>query len=207
MPGQPPPGRRLVVGMTGSPGTAYGLRLLEALRDAAVESHLVACDCAKRRLEVETGRHDGFGDLADRVYGEHNQAARISSGSFLTDGMVIAPCSARAAAAIAHGIASSLIHRAADVTLKEGRRLVLLVGEAPLSPLDLEALHAVARGRGVVLPAVPAFAQRPGSTDNVVDETVGRILDLFAIPHDLRVSPQRLHTGNFRETPCLLHTS
>ncbi len=168
-------GMRLVVGFTGGPGAAYGVRLLEVLRATPVETHLVMCPCARQRVAHETGRApEEVVALADRVYGWRNQAARISSGSFLTAGMVVAPCSARSLASIALGLASNLIHRAADVTLKERRRLVLLVAPEVLGPLQGDHLRRLAdAGAAVVAPQGGAGG---------LDGTVGGILDRFGIP-------------------------
>jgi flavin prenyltransferase len=128
--------RRLVIGITGARGARYGIGLLEILRDLPVETHLVMCDCSRASVVAETGRDpEEIRGLADRVYAPWNQAARISSGSFLTEGMIVAGCSSKSMASISLGLASNLIHRAADVVLKEGRRLALIVQE-PLSPLQ-----------------------------------------------------------------------
>ena len=144
----------MVVGVTGGPGSGLAVRLLEALAPLPVETHLVMCGCAARRMERETGRTPAeVRSLADRVYGERNQAARISSGSFLTAGMVVAPCSTTSLVSIGLGLASNLVHRAADVTMKEGRPLVLLLGEEEVGPLQAEALLRLERVPGVsVLP-------------------------------------------------------
>lgn len=151
---------RLVVGLMGESGTPNGVRLLELLRPTEVETHLVMCSCARRGIAVETGRTpEDVRALADRTYGEWNQAARISSGSFLTLGMVVAPCSTRSLAAISLGYANTLIHRAADVTMKEGRPLVLLVEGATIG--DAERRH-VARLR-----AVPGVRVEPCPSDLV----------------------------------------
>jgi 4-hydroxy-3-polyprenylbenzoate decarboxylase len=148
---------RLVVGMTGSPGdTVYGVALLEALRGMPVETHAVMCHCARGSVERETGRTpEEVLALADRSYGEWNQAARISSGSFLTLGMVVAPCSSRSLGSIAIGYANNLIHRAADVTVKEGRRLVLLVREAPPGSVDAENVRRLSAVPAVEVVSLP----------------------------------------------------
>lgn len=178
--------RRLVVGMTGATGAIYGVRLLEALRDSPFETHLVASDWARRTIAIETDyRAEAVLGLAHRSYREDNQAAAISSGSFLTEGMVIAPCSMKTLAAIAHGFANNLVARAADVTLKEQRRLVLLVRESPLSAIHLENMLTVARAGAVVVPPVPAFYADLKSLDDMVYHTVGRLLDLFGSDHSL----------------------
>lgn len=177
---------RLVVGMTGATGAIYGVRLLELLRDGPFETHLVASEWARKTIAIETGRRpDDVFALADRVYRVENQAAAISSGSFLTAGMVIAPCSMKTLAAIANGFADNLVARAADVTLKEQRRLVLLVRESPLNVIHLENMLTLARAGAVIVPPVPAFYAKPRDLDEMVDHTVGRLLDLFGVEHAL----------------------
>jgi len=165
---------RLIVAMTGADGTRYGIRLLETLRDTPVESHLVMCPCSHQTIRSETGHDpDLVRKLADRAYHPHNQAARISSGSFLTRGMVIAPCSVRSMATIVNGYATTLVARAADVTLKEGRPLVLLVSESPLSPIQVANLRRAQSIPGVVV-------SWPG--DRPADDVVSGLLDQLAIP-------------------------
>lgn len=177
---------RLVIGMTGATGAIYGVRLLEALRGTRFESHLVVSEWARKTIAIETGhRPEDVLALADRVYREDNQAAAISSGSFVTEGMIIAPCSVKTLAAVANGFADNLVARAADVTLKERRRLVLLVRESPLNVIHLENMLTVARAGAVVVPPVPAFYARLQSLDDMVNHTVGRLLDLFGVEHSL----------------------
>lgn len=147
---------RLVIGLTGESGTADGVRLLELLQPTPVETHLVMCSCVRRGIATETGRRpEHVLALADRSYGEWNQAARISSGSFLTLGMVVAPCSGRSLAAISLGYANTLIHRAADVTMKEARPLVLLVGEAAIGDAHERHLARLRAVPGVRIETVP----------------------------------------------------
>lgn len=167
---------RLVVGLTGGTGAAYGVRLLETLRAAHVETHVVMCRCARGSIGRETGRDpDAVLGLGDRTYHETNQAARISSGSFVTAGMIVAPCSTRSLASIASGYANNLIHRAADVTIKEGRRLVLVVGEPELGAIDLDNLARMS--------LVPGVAVSRASWDGgaAMDATIADALDLFGI--------------------------
>lgn len=169
--------QRLIVAMTGVDGARYGIRLLEALRETPVESHLVMCPCARQAIRTETGRDpDLVRRLARHSYHPRNQAARISSGSFLTRGMVIAPCSLRSMSAIVNGCATTLVARAADVTLKERRPLVLLVNESPLSPIQLDNLRRVAAVPGVVVSWVDQRAD---------DEVVDGLLAPFAIRRGL----------------------
>lgn len=174
--------RRLVVGITGATGVVYGIRLLQTLKTAHVESHLVVSRWGARTLIHETPHSLAeVKAMATRSYSENDQGAPISSGSFLTMGMVIAPCSMRTLSAIAQGRNDDLIHRAADVVLKEKRRLVLVVREAPLSEIHLENMLRLARMGVVITPPVPAFYNHPKSIDDLVDHTVARILDLFEV--------------------------
>ena len=173
---------RLVIGMTGGPGTAFGVRLLEVLRQADVETHLVMAPGAERSILEETGRDPAsVRMLAHRFYDIGNMAARISSGSFLTRGMIVAPCSMAALSAIATGMASDLVQRAADVTIKEGRTLVLLLGERPSAPSHVENLRRLSTIRSVILPPVMAFSPA-GADPETVETTVHALLDRFAIP-------------------------
>ena len=177
--------RRLVVGLTGATGTILGVRLLEALRATDVEAHLVVSRWGARTLLHETPFSlDDVRRLAAKSYAENDQGAAISSGSFLTEGMIIVPCSAKTLAAVAHGHCENLVQRAADVTLKERRRLVLAVREAPLSDIHLENMLKLSRMGAVISPPVPAFYTRPRTLDEMVDHTVARLLDLFGIHLD-----------------------
>lgn len=174
----------LVVGITGATGVVYGVRLLERLREAAVETHLIISPWGARTLLHETGRtRDSVTELAACTYHAHDMGAPVASGSFRTRGMVVAPCSAKTLAAIAHGFGDTLIHRAADVTLKERRPLVLVLREAPLSAIHLENALSLARLGAIILPPVPAFYTNPRTLDDVIDQTVGRVLDQFGIEH------------------------
>ncbi len=174
--------RRLIVGITGASGAIYGVRLLRLLQAADIETHLVMSRSAKITLtqEMEVGVTD-VSALASVVHPVDNIGASISSGSFRTMGMVIAPCSMRSLAEIASGATSSLVTRAADVVLKERRRLVLLVREAPLHLGHLRAMTAATEMGAIVYPPVPAFYARPASLEQMVDHTLGRVLDLFEI--------------------------
>lgn len=174
--------RRLIVGITGATGAVYGIRLLQTLKTTDVETHLVVSRWGARTLLHETPHTLAeVRSLATRAYAENDQGAAPSSGSFLTMGMVIAPCSMRTLSAIAHGQDDDLVHRAADVVLKERRRLVLVVREAPLNEIHLENMLKLARMGVVIAPPVPAFYNRPRSIDDLVDHTVARILDLFGL--------------------------
>lgn len=173
---------RLVVGITGASGAIFGIRALEQLQKLGVESHLIVSRWARTTIAHETNYTLGQVEaLAAAVHHEENQAAPISSGSFKTDGMVIAPCSMRTLGAIRAGFGDTLICRAADVILKERRKLVLLVRESPFSEIHLENMLALTRMGAVVLPPVPAFYSRPKTIDDVVNHVVGRVLDQFGL--------------------------
>ena len=174
--------RRLVIGVTGATGSIYAIRLLEALRRTDVETHLVLSRWGARTLIHETDLTlEEVRSLATRSYKENDQGAAISSGSFQTLGMVILPCSVRTLAAIAHGHVDNLVHRAADVVMKERRRLVLAVREAPLTDIHLENMLKLSRMGVVISPPVPAFYNHPRTVRDVVDHTVARLLDLFGV--------------------------
>jgi 4-hydroxy-3-polyprenylbenzoate decarboxylase len=174
--------RRLIIGMTGSTGAIFGIRLLEALKHSDVESHLIISKWAQRTIEHETRyKVEDVRAMASVVHSQGDMGASISSGSFLTEGMVVAPCSVRTLGGIANGYGEHLVHRAADVILKERRRLVLLVRETPLSEVHLENMLKLARMGVVMLPPMPAFYNHPQSVDDVVNHIVGRVLDQFGI--------------------------
>ena len=173
---------RVIVGITGATGAIYGVRLLERLREAGVETHLVISRWGARTLAHETPyTREHVESLATTVYPPGDMGAAISSGSFKTDGMIVVPCSAKTLAAIAHGFGDNLIHRAADVILKERRKLVLAIREAPLSDIHLENMLKLSRMGVVILPPLPAFYHKPKSLDDIVDHTVARMLDQFGI--------------------------
>jgi polyprenyl P-hydroxybenzoate/phenylacrylic acid decarboxylase-like protein len=179
--------RRLVVGISGSSAPHYGIALLRALHDVpAVETHLVLSAAAHRTIELETDvKVVEVEALADVVHDPDDLAASISSGSFLTGGMVVAPCSMRTLAAIAHGLADNLLTRAADVTLKERRPLVLVTRETPLSLIHLRNMVAVTEAGATILPPTPGFYHRPSSIDDLIDQTTGKVLDQLGIEHEL----------------------
>jgi len=173
---------RLVVGITGASGAVYGIRLLEALRVLPVETHLVVSQAGAVTLACETAmKLAGLHALATHAWRNEDIAAPIASGSFKTLGMIIAPCSTRTAAEIATGVTSGLLTRAADVTLKERRPLVLLVRETPLHAVHLRNLLTLAEMGAVIAPPVPAFYNDPRSVEDIVDHAVGRALDLFGL--------------------------
>ena len=178
--------RRLIVGITGASGSIYGVRLLEMLRGSDIETHLVMSRWGARTLVHETPyTPEQVQRLASEAHVLTDQGASISSGSFVTMGMVIAPCSARTLAAIAHGIGDTLVHRAADVVLKERRKLVLAVREAPLHEIHLENMLKLSRMGVVIAPPVPAFYSNPSSIDEIVNYTAARLLDQFGIHVDM----------------------
>jgi flavin prenyltransferase len=174
--------KRLIVGITGASGIIYGIRLLERLRDSAIETHLVLSQWAARTLVHETAYSvQQVQDLATARYAIGDVGSAIASGSFLTMGMIIAPCSMRTLGAIAHGVGDNLIHRAADVVLKERRRLVLAVRESPLSEIHLENMLKLARIGVSICPPTPAFYNHPMSIDELVNYSVTRLLDQLAV--------------------------
>jgi 4-hydroxy-3-polyprenylbenzoate decarboxylase len=179
--------RRLVIAITGATGSIYGIRLLQALRQAAgVETHLMLSDAGVLNLhqELDMNRKDAEA-MADVVHNVRDIGAAIASGSFQSDGMIVAPCSMKTLAAIAHGLSDNLISRAADVVLKERRRLVLMVRETPFNLAHLRNMTAVTEMGGIIFPPLPGFYQRPQSIAEMVDHTVGRVLDLYGVAHSL----------------------
>jgi 4-hydroxy-3-polyprenylbenzoate decarboxylase len=175
--------RRLVVGITGATGSIYAVRLLQVLRDVPdVETHLVVSSSGVLNIkhELDIGRQEVHA-LADKVYGIRDVGAALASGGFATDGMIILPCSMRTLAAVAQGLSDNLITRAADVMLKERRRLLLMVRETPFNLAHLRNMTAVTEMGGIIFPPLPAFYHRPRSIDEMVDHTVARVLGLFDI--------------------------
>src|SRR5947207_6258102 len=174
------PSPRLIVGISGASGVIYGVRLLQALKPLPVETHLVMTRTAEVTLAHETKmKVADVRRLADVAYPIGDLAAAISSGSYRTIGMIVAPCSMRSLGEIAHGITSNLLTRAADVVLKERRRLVLLARETPLHAIHLRNMTRLAEMGAIIAPPVPAFYNQPQTLDDVIDHTVGRALDLF----------------------------
>lgn len=179
--------KRLIIGISGASGAVYGVRMLQALRDVAdVETHLVMSKMAHVTLAAEMDMAvSDVHALADVVHQPQDLAASISSGSFKTMGMIVAPCSMRSLAEVASSLTTGLLTRAADVVLKERRKLVLMVRETPLTTVHLRNMVTVSEMGGIIAPPVPAFYQRPESLDDMVDHTVGRVLDIFDIEHEL----------------------
>ena len=179
--------RRIIVAISGASGAVYGVRLLQVLRETpGIESHLVVSSAGWRNVQEEHGlQRADIEALADHVHDIANIGASIASGSFQCSGMVVAPCSMRTLGAIAHGLSDNLITRAADVQLKERRRLVLMVRESPLSLIHLRNMVSATEAGAIICPPMPAFYLRPQSVDDVVDFSVARALDLLDVPHTL----------------------
>ncbi len=178
---------RLIIGMSGASGVIYGIRLLEVLSQAEqVETHLVLSNSAKLNIAIETDRNSKeVQDLADEVYSNKDIAARLASGSFKTDGMIVAPCAIKTLSAIANSYADSLLVRAADVVLKERRRLVLVPRETPLHTGHCELLLKASQMGAILAPPMPAHYTNPQTVDDLVDHHVGRLLDLFDLDSGL----------------------
>ena len=178
--------RPVVVGMSGASGAIYGIRILEVLRELGVETHLVASRWAQATIRAETRyRPADVLALAAHAYAEDDLDALPASERFSSAGMVVAPCSMRTLAALSHGLCDNLVQRAAEVHLRQGRRLVLLVRESPLSVIHLENMLRVASAGAIVAPPAPAFYSRPASLAELVDHTVGRLLDLLGLHNEL----------------------
>lgn len=178
---------RLIIAITGATGAVYGVRLLQAVRNTSgIETHLMVSDAGVLNLhqELDMNRKD-VEALAHVVHNVRDIGASIASGSFQSDGMIIAPCSMKTLASVAHGLSDNLITRAADVVLKERRRLVLMVRETPFNLAHLRNMTAVTEMGGIIFPPLPGFYQRPQTIAEMVDHTIGRVLDLFAIEHEL----------------------
>lgn len=184
LPATPP--TRLIIAITGATGVAYGVRLLQVLQNTSVETHLLVSEAGVLNLhqELDMKRKD-VEILADVVHQVRDVGASIASGSFASSGMIIAPCSMKTLAAVANGLSDNLITRAADVVLKERRRLVMMVRETPFNLAHLRNMTAVTEMGGIIFPPLPCFYQRPQSIQEMIDHTVGRVLDLFAIEHAL----------------------
>jgi len=178
--------KRLVVGMTGSTGAIFGVRLLQVLADTDCETHLIVSKWAQQTIEHETSLSMAdLRALATETYGATDMGAKVSSGSFHTDGMVVVPCSMRTLAAISQSNGDHLVHRAADVILKERRKLVLVVRETPLNDIHLENMLRLSRMGVTILPPMPAFYNQPKTLDDMVNHIVMRILDQFGISQEL----------------------
>ena len=177
---------RLVVAITGASGVIYGIRALEILKKLEVETHLILSKWGSKNIKIETDMGADFVmSLATRCYEDENMAASVSSGSFKVDGMIIIPCSMKTLASIANALDDSLVSRAADVCIKEQRKLVLVPRETPLSKIHLKNMIKLANTNAVILPAMPGFYHRPRTMDDLINHVVGKVLDQFNIDHDL----------------------
>jgi len=179
--------QRLIIAVTGATGVVYAVRLLEVLRaTTGIETHLVISEAGLMSLQQEVGmKRKQLEALADVVYNVKDVGASIASGSFQTMGMIIAPCSMKTLASVANGLSENLISRSADVTLKERRRLVMMVRETPFNLAHLRNMTSVTEMGGIIFPPLPSFYQHPASIADMVDHSVGRVLDLFQIAHEL----------------------
>lgn len=186
--------KRIVVGIAGASGVTYGIRLLECLKDTDYETHLIISEAGKLNVEIETEyTAEGVAQMADYVYDHKNLAAGPSSGSFLTEGMVVAPCTVKTLSGIANSYSENLLVRAADVSLKEKRKLVLVVRETPLHKGHLALMTRAADMGAHILPPVPSFYHQPKTIQDIVDQTIGKIFDYMGIQHNLF---QRWGEGN-----------
>lgn len=178
--------KRLIVAITGATGIIYGVRLLHFLRNTTIEAHLIISKAGALNLQQELNiRRQDIESLADVVYSVHNIGASIASGSFLCMGMIIIPCSMKTLSSVANGLSENLISRAADVVLKERHRLILMIRETPLSLVHLRNMISVTEMGGIIFPPLPSFYHHPKSIDEMIDHTIGRMLDLFSIQHTL----------------------
>ncbi len=172
----------IVVGITGASGVIYGVRLLEVLSHLGIETHLIITQAGLKNLEIETGHRIGaLRSMASHVYDEGDLSASLASGSYQVNGMVVAPCSIKTLSAIANSYSHNLLVRAADVMLKERRRLVLLVRETPLHEGHLDLMLKVTRMGGIIMPPLPAFYHHPKTIEDLVNQTIGKVLDLFSV--------------------------
>ena len=175
---------RLVIGITGSTGVIYGIRMLEVLKKLNIETHLIMSEWAEKCISMETD-HDVEYVKSVTISNETNMAASVSSGTYKTDGMIVIPCSMKTLSSIANGYDETLVARSAGVTLKESRKLILVARETPLTAINLENMLKLARLGVIILPPVTEFYTNPGSIDSMVDHIVGKCLDQFDIEHDL----------------------
>ncbi len=178
--------KRLVVGIAGASGVIYGVRLLEHLRDSNVETHLILSEAGRKNIEIETSRRaEEVAAMATKVYDNRDVGAALASGSFLTDGMVVVPCTIKSLSGIANSFTTNLLIRAADVTLKEKRKLVLVVRETPLHKGHLRLMSMAADLGAHILPPVPSFYHGPKTIEDILDQTIGKVFDYLGIEHNL----------------------
>jgi len=187
---------RLVIGISGASGVAYGIRALQVLKGIHVETHLILSDAARETIRLETDYSESeVENLATTAHRFDDVTSKIASGSFRTDGMAVIPCSMKTLGGVASGYSDNLLLRAAAVSLKERRRLVLVAREAPLSLIDIENMAAVTRAGAVVLPAMPSFYRRPKTVEEIIDEVAGKTLDLLGVATDLNLPWNEPKTG------------
>jgi 4-hydroxy-3-polyprenylbenzoate decarboxylase len=178
--------RRIIIGIAGASGVIYGVRLLAILKEIDIETHLVISEAGKKNIEIETGyKSNEIAGMADYVYDNRDIGAAIASGSFLTDGMIVVPCTVKTLSGIANSYTENLLVRAADVTLKEKRKLVLVVRETPLHKGHLRLMSMAADMGAHILPPVPSFYHKPKTIDDIINQTIGKIFDYVGIKHDL----------------------
>lgn len=178
--------KRIIVGISGASGVIYGIRILGLLKAMDIETHLVVSEAAKLNIKIETEfMPEEVEAMADYAYDNNDVAAPLASGSFLTDGMIVAPCTIKTLSGIANSYTTNLLVRAADVTLKEKRKLVLMVRETPLHKGHLRLMNMAADMGAHILPPIPSFYHHPKTIDDIIDQTVGKIFDFMGIPHNL----------------------
>jgi len=178
--------KRIVIGISGASGVIYGVRMLELLKETDFETHLIISESGRLNIEIETGyKPRDVEAMADFIYGHKDMAASLSSGSFLTEGMVVIPCTIKSLSGIANSYNENLLVRAADVTLKEKRKLVLVVRETPLHIGHLRLMTLAAEMGAHLVPPVPSFYHQPETIEDIIDQTIGKIFDYFGIEHDL----------------------
>lgn len=193
---------RLVIGISGASGAVYGVRALEILKKLGVETHLILTEAARETIRLETNyKITQVEGLATEVHGIGDIASTLASGSFRTDGMAVIPCSMKSLSGVASGYADNLLLRAAEVTLKERRPLVLVVREAPLTLIDLENMVSAARAGIIILPAMPAFYSRPKTIDDLVTQVAGKAIELLGVKHDLSRRWDRSASSKGRAAP------
>ncbi len=178
--------KRIVIGISGASGVTYGVRMLELLRKTDFETHLIISKAGRLNIEIETDyQPDAVGALADYTYDNNDMAASLASGSFLTEGMVVVPCTIKSLSGIANSYNENLLVRAADVTLKEKRKLVLVVRETPLHVGHLRLMTLAAEMGAHLMPPVPSFYHQPRTIEDIIDQTIGKVFDYIGIKHDL----------------------
>lgn len=178
--------KRIVIGISGASGVTYGVRILELLKDSDIETHLIISNSGKVNIRIETKfTPEEVASMATHTYDDHDMAAAVSSGSFLTDGMIVAPCTIKSLSGIANSYTTNLLVRAADVTLKEKRKLVLVVRETPFHKGHLRLMSMAADMGAHILPPIPSFYHKPKTIQDIVDQTIGKVFDYMGIEHSL----------------------